>query len=113
MATDDDDDEDDDEFLINSCFCFLYVRSFDRRVHITKTTLDHLGDKFEVEPGNGQQREVRYARAAALCCFLSNFMNNSDFLYMFMVTFVVSVFLFARHSFLTTKLKLISLYRLK
>jgi len=26
-------------------------------VHITKTTLDYLGDKFEVEPGNGASRE--------------------------------------------------------
>lgn len=28
-----------------------------RRVHITKTTLDYLDDKFEVEPGNGSARE--------------------------------------------------------
>lgn len=28
-----------------------------RRVHITKTTLDYLADKFEVEPGNGASRE--------------------------------------------------------
>ncbi|CAG9807888.1 unnamed protein product [Chironomus riparius] len=27
------------------------------RVHITKPTLDYLGDKFEVEPGNGASRE--------------------------------------------------------
>ena len=27
------------------------------RVHITKTTLDYLDNKFEVEPGNGQGRE--------------------------------------------------------
>lgn len=27
------------------------------RVHITKTTLDYLGDKFEVEPGFGASRE--------------------------------------------------------
>ncbi|XP_070504042.1 adenylate cyclase type 2 isoform X5 [Chironomus tepperi] len=27
------------------------------RVHITKTTLDYLGDKFEVEQGNGASRE--------------------------------------------------------
>ncbi|CRL07366.1 CLUMA_CG020344, isoform A [Clunio marinus] len=27
------------------------------RVHITKTTLEYLGDKFEVEPGNGAARE--------------------------------------------------------
>lgn len=29
----------------------------DRRVHITKTTLDYLGDKFDVEPGSGASRE--------------------------------------------------------
>lgn len=34
-----------------------YVFSRYRRVHITKTTLDYLGDKFEVEPGNGPTRE--------------------------------------------------------
>lgn len=28
-----------------------------RRVHITKATLDYLGDKFEVEPGGGAARE--------------------------------------------------------
>lgn len=31
------------------------------RVHITKTTLDHLGDKFEVEPGGGASREAYLA----------------------------------------------------
>lgn len=30
---------------------------FDRRVHITRATLDYLGDKFEVEPGGGAGRE--------------------------------------------------------
>ena len=30
---------------------------FFRRVHITRATLDHLGDKFEVEPGNGGSRD--------------------------------------------------------
>lgn len=30
---------------------------FRRRVHITKSTLDYLGDKFEVEPGGGASRE--------------------------------------------------------
>lgn len=30
---------------------------FFRRVHITKATLDYLGDKFEVEPGGGASRE--------------------------------------------------------
>lgn len=34
---------------------------FNRRVHITKTTLDYLGDKFEVEPGNGASRETYLA----------------------------------------------------
>lgn len=28
-----------------------------RRVHVTKATLEHLGDKFEVEPGFGSSRE--------------------------------------------------------
>ncbi|KAG5670772.1 hypothetical protein PVAND_001012 [Polypedilum vanderplanki] len=31
------------------------------RVHITKTTLDYLGDKFDVEPGNGASRETYLA----------------------------------------------------
>ncbi|GAB0089440.1 Adenylate cyclase [Sergentomyia squamirostris] len=31
------------------------------RVHITKATLDHLDDKFEVEPGNGANREAYLA----------------------------------------------------
>lgn len=31
--------------------------ALDRRVHITKATLDYLGDRFEVEPGNGASRE--------------------------------------------------------
>lgn len=35
----------------------IFAVKIDRRVHITKTTLDHLGDKFEVEPGNGSARE--------------------------------------------------------
>lgn len=34
------------------CICVL-----DRRVHITKATLDYLGDRFEVEPGGGASRE--------------------------------------------------------
>lgn len=37
--------------------CFPSPHSSGRRVHITKTTLDYLGDKFEVEPGNGASRE--------------------------------------------------------
>lgn len=32
-----------------------------RRVHITKATLDYLGDKFEVEPGGGSSREAYLA----------------------------------------------------
>lgn len=32
-------------------------RLFFRRVHITSTTLNHLGDKFQVEPGNGGTRD--------------------------------------------------------
>lgn len=33
---------------------YFFFRS---RVHITKATLDYLGDKFEVEPGAGGSRE--------------------------------------------------------
>lgn len=29
-----------------------------RRVHITKATLDYLGDQFEVEPGGGGSRDA-------------------------------------------------------
>lgn len=36
--------------------CLLYTFIFSR-VHITKATLDYLGDKFEVEPGGGASRE--------------------------------------------------------
>lgn len=32
-----------------------------RRVHITRATLDYLGDKFEVEPGAGATREAYLA----------------------------------------------------
>lgn len=40
----------------------FFVHSFcDSRVHITKTTLDYLGDKFEVEPGGGASREAYLA----------------------------------------------------
>lgn len=40
--------------MMSSIFNVLSSRS---RVHITKTTLDYLGEKFEVEPGNGASRE--------------------------------------------------------
>lgn len=30
-------------------------------MHITKATLDYLGDRFEVEPGNGAAREAYLA----------------------------------------------------
>lgn len=33
-----------------------------RRVHITKATLLQLGNRFEVEPGNGGSREVYLAQ---------------------------------------------------
>lgn len=41
------------------CLCILCSFSFHfcRRVHITKSTLDYLGDRFEVEPGGGASRE--------------------------------------------------------
>lgn len=32
-----------------------------RRVHITRATLDHLGDRFEVESGGGAGREAYLA----------------------------------------------------
>lgn len=38
-------------------FNMLLLRLLFRRVHITKATLDYLGDKFEVEPGGGASRE--------------------------------------------------------
>lgn len=44
--------ESDDKYLIFSP---------DRRVHITKTTLEYLGDKFEVEAGHGATRETYLA----------------------------------------------------
>lgn len=41
-----------------SNFSFLcLLTSILRRVHITKATLNYLGDKFEVEPGGGAARE--------------------------------------------------------
>lgn len=40
---------------------FVYFISLYRRVHITKATLDYLGDKFEVEPGGGAARETYLA----------------------------------------------------
>lgn len=50
--------------LIKSKYECLFVYTlcsfsfhFSRRVHITKATLDYLGDRFEVEPGNGATRE--------------------------------------------------------
>lgn len=42
---------------LNAIIIFLYFR----RVHITKSTLDYLGDRFEVEPGNGASREAYLA----------------------------------------------------
>lgn len=38
-------------------YWFCCCCEFCRRVHITKATLDYLGDKFEVEPGGGAARE--------------------------------------------------------
>lgn len=46
--------------LLQFSFFFLnmhLLRLLFRRVHITKATLDYLGDKFEVEPGGGASRE--------------------------------------------------------
>lgn len=37
---------------------FEFHWNFCRRVHITKTTLDYLDDKFEVEPGGGASRDA-------------------------------------------------------
>lgn len=43
---------------ISSIFSLIRLRFiFHRRVHITKATLLQLGDKFEVEPGDGGSRE--------------------------------------------------------
>jgi hypothetical protein len=53
----------DNKFLIFNFIFLLHVivilprSARHSRVHITKTTLDYLGDKFEVEPGNGASRE--------------------------------------------------------
>lgn len=51
--------------LIKLIYCFeineYFISLPNRRVHITKTTLDYLGDRFEVEPGNGSSRETYLA----------------------------------------------------
>lgn len=36
----------------------MIIRLSFSRVHITRATLDHLGDRFEVEPGNGGSRDA-------------------------------------------------------
>lgn len=38
-------------------FSFFFLQIIYSRVHITRQTLDQLGDKFEVEPGNGGSRD--------------------------------------------------------
>ena len=38
------------------------MNSYSRRVHITKATLSELGDKFEVEDGNGGERDEVLAK---------------------------------------------------
>lgn len=40
----------------------IIFRNFLRRVHITKATLLQLGDRFEVEPGDGGSRESYLAQ---------------------------------------------------
>lgn len=42
--------------MVFAFYFFLFSR-----VHITKATLDYLGDKFEVEPGGGAAREAYLA----------------------------------------------------
>lgn len=55
------------KYLIRNQFCEHLMKSFrfcfvsNSRVHITKATLDYLGDKFEVEPGGGSAREAYLA----------------------------------------------------
>lgn len=39
------------------CQQWLFFVDFFRRVHITRATLLQLGDRFEVEPGDGMSRE--------------------------------------------------------
>lgn len=52
------------KFIRETCFCDspLYFRPFLRRVHITRATLLQLGDRFEVEPGEGGSRESYLAQ---------------------------------------------------
>ena len=38
------------------------MNSYSRRVHITKATLSELGDKFDVEDGNGGERDEVLAK---------------------------------------------------
>lgn len=42
--------------LIN-CYIQYFSFIFSRKVHITKATLLQLNDRFQVEPGNGGERE--------------------------------------------------------
>lgn len=46
--------------IANASFRIDFFSS--RRVHITKATLLQLGNRFEVEPGNGGSREVYLAQ---------------------------------------------------
>lgn len=48
------------EFLL-AINIFYTIHISYSRVHITKSTLEYLGDKFEVEPGGGASREAYLA----------------------------------------------------
>ena len=42
---------------INVCIFYHYMYVTPRRVHISQSTLDALGKAYEVEPGNGSERD--------------------------------------------------------
>lgn len=46
-----------------------YFLNFRRKVHISKATLDYLGDAYEVDPGHGETRDT-YLRTHGVETFL-------------------------------------------
>ena len=40
------------------CVCLLLLLLFVRRVHVSQSTFEQLGDTFDVEPGNGGLRDA-------------------------------------------------------
>lgn len=40
-----------------SCLSLIKFLIQNRRIHISKATLDYLADHYEVEPGDGQSRD--------------------------------------------------------